>query len=40
VQCTTFCQVDFFKSIIHSIAALTYNEAQMMIDDPNMTDTK
>ncbi|KAG5180708.1 hypothetical protein JKP88DRAFT_349459 [Tribonema minus] len=33
-------EVDFFKSIIHSIASLTYNEAQMMIDDPNMTDVR
>lgn len=33
-------QVDFFKSIIHSVAGLTYNEAQLMLDDPNIHDTK
>lgn len=31
---------DFCKSIIHSIAGLTYNEAQLMLDDPNINDTK
>lgn len=33
-------QVDFCKSIIHSVAGLTYNEAQLMLDDPNICDTK
>lgn len=33
-------QVDFCKSIIHSIAGLTYNEAQLMLDDPKIHDTK
>lgn len=33
-------QVDFCKSIIHSVAGLTYNEAQLMLDDPNIRDTK
>lgn len=33
-------QVDFFKSIIHSVAGLTYNEAQLMLDDPNVHDVK
>jgi exoribonuclease R len=33
-------QVEFFKSIIHSVASLTYNEAQIMIDDPNMQDVR
>lgn len=33
-------QVDFFKSIIHSVAGLTYNEAQLMLDDPNIHDVK
>lgn len=32
--------VDFCKSIIHSVAGLTYNEAQLMLDDPNVSDTK
>lgn len=32
--------VDFCKSIIHSVAGLTYNEAQLMLDDPNVHDTK
>ncbi|CAM9327074.1 unnamed protein product [Chrysoparadoxa australica] len=29
---------DFFKSIIHSVAALTYDQAQLMLDDPKATD--
>ena len=32
--------VDFCKSIIHSVAGLTYNEAQVMLDDPNIQDVK
>lgn len=32
--------VDFCKSIIHSVAGLTYNEAQLMLDDPNIQDVK
>jgi exoribonuclease R len=32
--------VEFFKSIIHSVASLTYNEAQIMIDDPNLQDIR
>ncbi|CAM9455731.1 unnamed protein product [Pylaiella littoralis] len=32
--------VDFCKSIIHSVAGLTYNEAQLMLDDPNVQDVK
>ncbi|CAM9204183.1 unnamed protein product [Ectocarpus fasciculatus] len=32
--------VDFCKSIIHSVAGLTYNEAQLMLDDPNVHDVK
>lgn len=32
--------VEFCKSIIHSVAGLTYNEAQLMLDDPNIHDTK
>jgi exosome complex exonuclease DIS3/RRP44 len=32
--------VDFCKSIIYSIAALSYGEAQMIMDDPNQTDAK
>lgn len=33
-------KAEFFKSIIHSIAALTYDEAQMMIDDPKANDVR
>ncbi len=32
--------VEFCKSIIHSVAGLTYNEAQLMLDDPNIQDVK
>ncbi|CAM9803551.1 unnamed protein product [Scytosiphon promiscuus] len=32
--------VDFCKSIIHSVAGLTYDEAQLMLDDPNVRDVK
>lgn len=32
--------VDFCKSVIHSIAALTYDEAQLMIDDVNNRSTE
>ena len=32
--------VDFCKSIIHSVAGLTYNQAQLMLDDPNIKDVK
>lgn len=31
-------QVEFCKSIIHSIAGLTYNEAQLILDDPKIHD--
>ncbi|CAM9533622.1 unnamed protein product [Discosporangium mesarthrocarpum] len=31
--------VDFCKSIIHSVAALSYNEAQIMLDNPSAGDT-
>ncbi|CAM9455950.1 unnamed protein product [Phaeothamnion confervicola] len=33
-------KVDFTKSIIHSVAALTYDQAQLMLDDPKLTDEK
>lgn len=33
-------QADFFKSIIHSVAGLTYDQAQLMLDDPNLNDVK
>lgn len=33
-------KVEFCKSIIHSIAGLTYDEAQLMLDDPKIHDTK
>ena len=33
-------EADFFKSIIHSVAGLTYDEAQLMLDDPNIRDVK
>ncbi|CAM9132050.1 unnamed protein product, partial [Heterosigma akashiwo] len=32
--------VEFCKSVIHSIAATSYDEAQMMLDDPNRDDIK
>lgn len=31
--------IQFFKSIILSRAAMTYEEAQLRIDDPNMNDS-
>ncbi|CAM9113155.1 unnamed protein product [Choristocarpus tenellus] len=33
-------KADFCKSIIHSVASLTYNEAQLMLDNPNTNDIK
>lgn len=33
-------KVDFCKSIIHSIAALSYAEAQLIHDDPHQNDAR
>ena len=30
--------VNFFKSVIHSVASLTYDEAQAMLDDKSHED--
>lgn len=39
-QAGEILDVNFCKSIIHSVAGLTYNEAQLMLDDPNIHDVK
>lgn len=32
--------VDFHRSIIHSVAAMSYPQAQVLLDDPNINDIK
>ena len=32
--------VRFAKSVIHSVASLTYDQAQVMLDDPNIPDIR